>query len=413
MSSYLIPKFSPDLSQFYQAVNDNLMSPEFAKLCASQGFAKTDDENAAYCHETTKAPEYVRSYYKCPSLIHGMNMDSGAITRRPDGTQAGVVLDGISNDGFDALVTAHLAAQKIIHRLEKLSSDIPDNIPLFCFEILSPALKEIGELMKAANHPLKGAATVGFINTFPTDTREKFKIVALALGDVFLLHFSQQTKQVTALNNFIKRDDGTPGGYIHASGKLVGSASILTKEVESSDLLILTTDGTGDSLLENQREKISSFVIQNPFFDQNLQTLSTYDRPWEQFTICKPPGIEQLQNFVKENTPADYSEDQSPTAAKAAKRLSNYVRLINHRTFEYDKVLYPLKDDPTQSDAYLKAKKNEPSLVGNPDDCMVLAFTPVAQKLEDTLINTVAELSLGTSSEQNHSFTPALSESEM
>lgn len=393
----LKPDFEVPASHFFQELHEGISS-DLATKIGSLGFFISSDQSCALMHESTVSPAYARFAYS-EQLINGRNMDSGCCVRRfQNNTNAACIADGISGDGLASAFAAHLFCSLLIYELGnkpvRFSLDKNANKKTTATLFKKIAKKATSYIPYGAYRKHAGAP-IGFVDCSPLANPNRYGVAVAALGDVIIYHYSSTDKRICQINK-ISRNLGAdqkplmsdPGGSISTDGTLSCPERLSATyiEIAKEDFMILGTDGLHDNLLSEVAEKIVEFVIQNDFFDQSVDELVTYSRPWEAKSPPSLPTLSELADFVA--THGQKTAPKTLTASIITTRIIKYIKLVNHTAFVFDEEYYALKLKYTKLTKENEAEKaaltsrlvqmmtNDPKAPGKPDDCMVITIAP-------------------------------------
>lgn len=215
----LIPRFEYNPQKFFDECNSGVISPELAAQITSQGFLEFSDGSAALSHETTKAAEYFSFNVKIPTLPMGGNMDSGAVVARRKKTNAGCIVDGMTSEGFPAIIAAHYFAKILMEKLGAQSVfDVHGDLSASCISLLQEVAKETYRRIQNISGVRFGWATIGFVDCQQIPDTSEYRIAAANLGDVALFCYRQSNRQLQLLNGVSRLEDGRPAGGISSDG---------------------------------------------------------------------------------------------------------------------------------------------------------------------------------------------------
>jgi serine/threonine protein phosphatase PrpC len=393
----LKPNFEVAATQFFHELQDGI-SNELAMKISSLGFLSSTDASCALLHESTTSPAYIR-FSADERLIKGRNMDSGCCVRRfEDKTNAACIADGISGDGLASVFAAHLFCSLLIYEIAKkpirfiVDREVNTKTTANLFKKIA---KKASTFIPCGTYKIHAGAPIGFVDCSPLSDPNRYGAAVGALGDVIIYHYSTRDKRISQINTITRNlgADQKPlmsdtGGSISTEGILYCPERLSTNyiEIASDDFMILGTDGLHDNLLFEEAEKIVAFIIQNDFFDQSLEQLVSYPRPWEIKNPPSLPTVAELADFVGLHS---VQADQKPlTASRITTRIVKYLKLVNQTSFAFDEEYYDLhlqhkqvlseneQERSALTSKIIQLNNKCPKAPGKPDDCMVITIQP-------------------------------------
>jgi serine/threonine protein phosphatase PrpC len=350
----------------------------------SQGFFKSCDNSYAYNHESSVCSSYYQYTEQIPYVV---NMDRGGVVRRPDGSHAACIADGVGGDGYHAAFVAQMICEHFLNTFSHKSMGFTED-PILNKKIAAEVFQACADqVSKLSPNTLIGGSTALFVECVPAgqrDEKNRYLIQVAALGDGAIIHINSEENKILQLNTIHRynNDRYDCGGCVSSWGFIKNQENIVASSVEASedDYILLVTDGFLDNVRDDKVLEVVELVAFHPFFDQPFEKLVNYNRFWEDKSSPQLPTIEDIKKFILDNDVEKVSTVQKPTSEQITKRLANYTKLVTYLAYRLEDATYTRRLSEPQvvskpqvaTTSTTNAHDHDPKT----DDYMIITMTP-------------------------------------
>ncbi|MBS0654235.1 MAG: hypothetical protein JSR46_00515 [Verrucomicrobia bacterium] len=348
LSTETLELLTPFLGQ-YDAREDQL---------GSQGLYVSPDGSYAYNHASSLPSSYFKIQKGLPFAI---NMDRGGVVCRKNGSLAACIADGVSGAGYFSAYVAHMIADYFLQQFATHSLPFTEDMEKNSHIALKLFADCTNHVHARTPGKLHGASTALLVECMPTENT-KYLVKAIALGDSAVFHINTAERTSTQLNKINRKcdEEGKPirkdsGGCIHSNGKIYLHENICAAYTyaEESDYLVLVTDGFLDNVKDGRVNELIALVAFHPFFDKFFELLMRLRKRWDY--TSELPSIEQLYQFISDNSLEEIRDFPRPTAEQITTRLATYVKIVT---------------------TYYRPEKLHSDDAPKPDDYMIITISP-------------------------------------
>ncbi|EGD81752.1 hypothetical protein PTSG_02464 [Salpingoeca rosetta] len=318
------------------------------EFLASQGLM-IGQNGAALYHGTTSPPKYYDFLYKLPT---GINMDRGGFGHARDGTNFGAVFDGVTAGGrvnayaaqaFAEYALRWLAVHK--HRLHQIEGE---RLHQEVHNLFRQCIAK--ENNPGGNMQAEGGSATGVIASCHRTQRGRLMLVGATIGDASAIVVDPDggCRIVSRYQRSCASAKDT-GGQLTMCMGVHGDINTFSEPLTEQSIVILTTDGFTDNILQSDFSNIIDVILRAPYFDDDPAMRTSVDSD-----LSRLPDLRELRQLVGRLE----SLDSVPCRSMVV-RVSNYLKWVTRALHAREQDFYALQIEMRDTTEALLQKQAE------------------------------------------------------